>query len=214
MKLHHKGMVKKMSNRKIIVALFGKAGAGKDSILKEIIKQSPFIYHELVSMTTRPPREYEKDGVDYFFCTEDQYIQNKKDNKFLETSEFRGWKYGTPKFALTDYKINIGVFNLSGIHQLLKLPQTDYKVIPIFIDCDDKERLLRQLNREKYPDCAEICRRFKTDNSDFNQYDLDFPYFTVYNQNRSITTITEELLDWLSENLLAYFLSGDSGKII
>ena len=214
MKLHHKGMVKKMSNKKIIVALFGKAGAGKDSILKEIIKQSPFIYHELVSMTTRPPREYEKDGVDYFFCTEDQYIQNKKDNKFLETSEFRGWKYGTPKFALTDYKINIGVFNLSGIHQLLKLPQADYKVIPIFIDCDDKERLLRQLNREKYPDCAEICRRFKTDDADFNQYDLDFPYFTVYNQDRSITTITEELLDWLSENLLAYFLSGDSGKII
>jgi len=203
-----------MNDKKIIVALFGKAGAGKDSILKEIIKQSPFIYHELVSVTTRPPREYEKDGVDYFFYTEDQYIQSKKDKMFLETSEFRGWKYGTPKFALTDYKINIGVFNLSGIHQLLKLPQADYKVIPIFINCDDKERLLRQLNREKYPDCAEICRRFKTDDSDFNQYDLDFPYFTVYNQNRSITTITEELLDWLSEHLLAYFLSGDSGKII
>lgn len=214
MKLHRKGTVKKMSDRKIIVALFGKAGAGKDSILKEIIKQSPLIYHELISVTTRPPREYEKDGVDYYFYTEDQYAQSKKDKIFLETSEFRGWKYGTPKFALTDHKVNIGVFNLSGIHQLLKLPQADYKVIPIFIDCDDKERLLRQLNREKYPDCAEICRRFKTDYMDFNEYELNFSYLTIYNQNKSITIITEELLDWLSKNLLIYFLSGDSGKII
>lgn len=52
-----------------IIALIGKAGSGKDTILKEILKQEPIKYNEIISCTTRPKREGEIDGVNYYFLT-------------------------------------------------------------------------------------------------------------------------------------------------
>ena len=49
MKLHLKGTDKLMNDKKIIIALFGAAGSGKDTIQKEIAKQSPFLFHEIIS---------------------------------------------------------------------------------------------------------------------------------------------------------------------
>lgn len=51
-----------------IIALIGKAGAGKDTILREIIKNNSDL-HEMISCTTRPKREGEVDGVNYFYLT-------------------------------------------------------------------------------------------------------------------------------------------------
>lgn len=42
-----------------IVALIGKAGAGKDTILKKVLKKYPNYFNEIISCTTRPPREGE-----------------------------------------------------------------------------------------------------------------------------------------------------------
>ena len=62
-----KGIWRKKTMYKII-ALIGKAGAGKDTILREIIKSNPDL-HEMISCTTRPKREGEVDGVNYFYLT-------------------------------------------------------------------------------------------------------------------------------------------------
>ena len=61
-------------NKKNIVALFGAAGVGKDTLQKEIVKQSPDLFHEIISTTTRPPREYEKNGRDYIFISDDESV--------------------------------------------------------------------------------------------------------------------------------------------
>lgn len=53
---------------KIIVAICGKSGAGKDTIAKHLIKMNPE-WHAIVSCTTRPIRENETNGVDYYFLT-------------------------------------------------------------------------------------------------------------------------------------------------
>lgn len=171
-----------MEDKYDLVVLFGEAGAGKDTILDEIVKNFPF--HKLISYTTRPPRENEEDGVQYHFCSEEEF--NK--TIFLESTEFNNWYYGTAKSSLQKDQVNIGVFNIEGIRNLRK--QEDITVYPIYVGCDDKTRLLRQLSREVHPDCAEICRRFLTDKKDFDSIDFDYTYL---DNTKSIQNVIENL---------------------
>lgn len=202
-------------SKTIIVALFGEAGSGKDSIQKEILKQSPVTFSEIISTTTRPPREYEKNGTDYIFISDEQAKQYLENNEYLEHTEFKGWTYGTLKTSIKSNFINIGVFNTAGIEQLIRLPSTDYLILPIHIICSDKERLIRQLNREKTPDCAEICRRFQADQEDFKKDKITFPHLIAYNEKIDLNLLAIQLKEAIYENIVADSLKQyDSDKII
>jgi guanylate kinase len=163
-------------NKIKIIALFGKSGAGKDTIQKWVVSNNPNI-HEIISCTTRPPRDYEKNGVDYHFLTCTDFFKKTIDLSMLEQTAFKGWLYGTSIEDLDENKINIGVFNILGIERLLE--DNRLEVLPILIDVPDKIRLLRNLNREENPDCSEICRRFLADEKDF--LNISFEYRTFYN---------------------------------
>ena len=76
-----------------VLALFGPSGAGKDTIQKWYASHADI--HEIVSATTRPPREYEQDTVDYYFLTEEEFTDKVLDGSMLEVTSFRGWYYGT-----------------------------------------------------------------------------------------------------------------------
>lgn len=150
---------------KIIIALMGKAGAGKTAILNKMCAEHPE-YHKIVSCTTRPMRDNEKEGEDYHFLSTSQFIEKIMNGDMLEVTEFNGWHYGTMKSSLID-GINIGVFNPEGYDCLTQIPVEDVKIIGIYIRCNDKERLIRQLNREFEPNVKEIIRRYQTDEDDF-----------------------------------------------
>ena len=83
----------------------------------------------------------------------------------LEYVQFNNWWYGTGISCLDDSKINIGIFNPSGIKSLINFPEIDLQIY--YIHASDKQRLLRQLNREEYPDIKEIIRRYSADEEDF-----------------------------------------------
>lgn len=156
-----------------IVALFGKAGSGKDT-LQNLLAESLDV-NPIVSATTRPPRDTEVDGEAYHFKTDDNFF----DGGMVEYTKFRGWYYGTPYSSLDKDKVNIGVFNIAGIKQLKRSGIVE--VLPVYVYATDKTRLLRQLNREECPDCDEICRRFQTDKEDFDKQNITFNYLTLYN---------------------------------
>ena len=147
-----------------IIALFGESGAGKDTIQKWIVSNVPHT-KGIVSCTTRPKRDYETEGVDYHFLTSAEFAERILDGTMLEATSFNDWFYGTPIDSLDVDKINIGVFNPSGIYQLRDNPNVDLKVIRIV--SSDKTRLLRQLHREDNPNVDEIVRRYETDKNDF-----------------------------------------------
>lgn len=163
-----------------LIILMGKAGSGKDTILREVVKQNPDM-HEVVSCTTRPPREGEVDGVNYHFLTGEQFGAKVLKNEMLEATCFNDWFYGTSFDSLDKNKVNIGVFNPTGVESL-----KEYKnihTIVVWVEASDKNRLLRQLNREKDPDVNEIIRRFKADEIDFS--DIDFEYVRLDNNDQS-----------------------------
>lgn len=166
-----------------IIALVGESGSGKDSLLQSILAASPKTYHEIISCTTRPPREGEVNGQNYYFFTDKEFSELIAANQMLEYTNFNNWYYGTTLGALSAEKVNIGVFNPAGIYSLLKLSDIDLTVIRIY--ANEKNRLLRQLNREERPNVEEIIRRYSTDKEDFKKFlEYDFTkvkYLTLYN---------------------------------
>lgn len=162
-----------MEDKYKILALFGKSGAGKDTIQKWLTLNCDM--HGIISCTTRPPRDYEKDGVHYHFLSNEEFTQKIFDMSMLEATVFNDWCYGTPIESLQKDKVNVGVFNIQGIECLLQ--DSRLKIVPVYIYSNDKVRLLRNLEREKNPDCQEICRRFLADEKDFSDIDFDYAFF-------------------------------------
>lgn len=166
-------------NKVKVIALFGKAGSGKDTILRALVKADPDKFNEIVSCTTRPPREGEQEGVNYHFLTVEQFTEKVLNGDMLEATEFNNWHYGTALSSLSTEKINVGVFNPEGIRCLMEDNFVDLTVY--YVRASDKERLIRQLNREENPDIQEIIRRFSTDEQDFEDLE-DIDYQVIKNQ--------------------------------
>lgn len=170
-------------NNKIqVVAFVGKSGAGKDYCAKKLHNENLDTTHFIVSSTTRPIRDYEKEGVDYHFLSEKEFAAAR----FLETASFNGWHYGTRYEDLDPDRINIGVFNPTGLKSLAA--QEDISLTIVYVKASDKTRLLRQLNREEEPNVKEIIRRYSTDETDF-QDDKSFItlgnlYYELWNDDR------------------------------
>ena len=168
-------------NKVKVIALFGKAGSGKDTILHALVNKFPDRYNEIVSCTTRPPREGEQEGVNYYFLTVDQFTEKVLNGDMLEATEFNNWHYGTALSSLSTDKVNVGVFNPEGIRCLMEDNFVD--LIAYYVQVGDKERLIRQLIREVDPDVKEIIRRFSADEKDFEDLE-DIDYQVIINQNK------------------------------
>lgn len=161
-----------------IVALMGEAGSGKDTILHRIMEKYPSYFNEIISCTTRPPRQGEKEGVNYHFLSVEDFIRKILNGDMLEATEFNGWHYGTDSQSLTIDKINIGVFNPEGVRCLQE--DENIELYVFYVRAAGKQRLLRQLNREENPDVDEIIRRYKADTEDFSFLN-DIKYMTLQN---------------------------------
>ncbi len=86
-----------MNNRRGILVVFsGPSGSGKGTVLKEAMKMSDKLTIS-VSVTTRAPREGERDGIDYIFYTKEQFNDLINKDGFLEWACFCDNFYGTPK---------------------------------------------------------------------------------------------------------------------
>lgn len=166
-----------------MIAIIGEAGSGKDTLMNKVIYEAgpapASIFHTLTSCTTRPPRDYEKEGKDYYFLDNETFAAYVLENQFLEVSEFNNWFYGTLKSELSEDKINIAVLNPQGIENLLLHNDIDLKVF--YLDVKGKTRIIRQLQREEDPDIPEIYRRYIADDEDFGY--LPFEYETLKNEN-------------------------------
>lgn len=123
----------------------------------------------MVSATTRPPRDGEQNGLDYYFVSNRQFEKLIENNQLIEFTHFRKWHYGIPYNEVKKGYINIGVFNPEGLETLQRL-RYDYWVIPIYIEERFDVRLWRSHDREgKWK--LEYFRRLITDYFDFKNID-------------------------------------------
>lgn len=169
-----------------LIALCGKSAVGKDTILNEVIgddDKSEF-FHKIISVTTRPKRKTEVDGVDYYFV-DDSDIPNLR---LLELEHFNGWAYGTMQAELEEDRINLGIFTPRGIAQLAATGLVELTVVIIESDADI--RLSRSLLRSFGEQVLEMCRRNIADAEDFspkilNKMREEYPKVVTIKNNNS-----------------------------
>ena len=77
-----------------LIAISAPSGTGKSTLCEEVRRKKPEIKFS-VSCTTRPKRKYEKDGINYYFLSEDEFKSKIKNNELLEYEEVHGYYYGT-----------------------------------------------------------------------------------------------------------------------
>lgn len=159
-----------------IVYLMGKSSTGKDTIFKRLLADESLGLKRIVPYTTRPVRNGECQGVEYFFVDEAGFQEMKAQGKVIEDREyhtFHGlWRY----FTVDDGQIKPdGRYIMIGTLEGYRLLQAHYgreKILPILIELDDGIRLQRALNRERkqrHPKYEEMCRRFLADSADFDE---------------------------------------------
>lgn len=192
-----------MEKYKIII-LCGEAGTGKDFLKNKALEECPDIFHRVVTATTRPRREGEIDGQDYYFLTERGF----NNTEMIESCCFNNWYYGTPTTSLSKDKVNLLVLNPEGIYNLLE-EKNKYDIKIVRLKTGDKTRMLRQLNREEEPNVDEIVRRWKTDKDDFVLFDIQdmdnvlFFDTEAFNINFMVTALMLLGLHWSMDfNLL------------
>lgn len=163
-----------------IFYVMGKSSSGKDSIYKGIKKEVPNL-QTIVPYTTRPIREDETEGVEYFFVSESELSSMVREDKVVEVRSYETvhgvWRYFTVDDGQIDlendnYYLMIGT--LESYDRIRKY-YGNTKVIPIYIEVEDGERLERALKREraqKTPKYDELCRRFMADNKDFSDENI------------------------------------------
>ena len=85
-----------MNQQGILVVVSGFSGAGKGTLMKELLKRYDN-YALSVSATTRQPREGEKDGDDYFFVNREYFQQMIEEGRLVEYAQYVNHYYGTPR---------------------------------------------------------------------------------------------------------------------
>jgi guanylate kinase len=95
-----------LENKGELIAVSAPSGAGKTTIVKKILSYYPEIVFS-VSATTRPKREKETDGVEYFFISEDEFLKKIESGEFVEWEKFYDYYYGTFR-SFIENNINSG----------------------------------------------------------------------------------------------------------
>ena len=100
-------MLNKAIKPKLIV-FSAPSGAGKSSLIKNIIEKSTGDIELSISATTRPPRDGEEHGRDYFFISDEEFNELRRSDSFIEHANVHGYQYGTLK-SFVDEKIQNGI---------------------------------------------------------------------------------------------------------
>lgn len=159
-----------------IICLMGKSSTGKDTIFKHLLADRELELKKIIPYTTRPIRDGERDGVEYYFRNEQDFLDMKEQGKIIEDREYHTlhglWRY----FVADDGQIEqSGNYIMIGTLEAYRHLQ-DYfgedRVLPVMIELDDGDRLWRALKRERKqenPRYGEMCRRFLADSEDFSE---------------------------------------------
>lgn len=80
----------------LVVILSGVSSIGKDQVRQKLLKDPELGLMDIISLTTRPKKETERDGSDYYFVNHKDFADAVRNHRMLEYTEFNGYYYGTP----------------------------------------------------------------------------------------------------------------------
>jgi guanylate kinase len=146
-----------------IYVITGPSGVGKTEIGKSILNNKELELKKAITCTTRSKRKGEKDGVDYFFLTKEEFIENIKKDKMFEFAEVYGNYYGSRKKDIEKI-LNSGknILFIVDVVGALSLKKLDKGCITIFIKAENPAELKRRLIGRNTDSVEIIKGRLKT----------------------------------------------------
>ena len=162
-----------------IYYLMGKSSSGKDTLYKEVKEEFPEL-RTVTPYTTRPIREGERDGAEYHFVTKDDLDRFEEEGKLIELRTYHTvygeWHYATVDDGEVDpSQADYLVIGTLESYEKMKEYYGAKRVVPLYVEVEDGERLRRALAREQaeeVPKYDEMCRRFLADKEDFSEENL------------------------------------------
>lgn len=153
-----------------LIVISGPSGAGKDTISNKLLERHSEM-HLSVSMTTREKRGSEKEGVDYYYVTEDVFKENIEKDNFLEYAKVYDKYYGTPKSeVLNRLERGNDVILVIDIKGALTIKEKFKDAIFIFIMPPDMKTLMKRIVSRNRDSKEKIINRFKEDYKLINEY--------------------------------------------
>lgn len=191
-----------------IFYVMGKSSSGKDTIFKKIQERLPEL-KTIVLYTTRPIREGEKDGVEYYFVGDKELEMFQREGKIIEFRSYNTvhgkWNY----FTVADNQIQLEESSYLVIGTLVSYEKMkEYfggeNLVPVYIEVEDGERLARAVERERKqesPKYAELCRRFLADTEDFSEENLKKQGIKRRFYNENVEKCVDEIVLCIKEKL-------------
>lgn len=179
--------------------IMGKSASGKDTIYQRLLENQELHFRRLVIYTTRPIRDGEEDGREYYFVNEETFQSLKSAGKIIEHRGYETvyglWRYFTADNMNLDKHNYLGIGTLESYQQLVSYYEKE-KVCPIYIEVEDGERLKRAIAREEtqeVPKYEEMCRRFLADSRDFGEANIKAAGITRRFQNMDFITCMDDI---------------------
>ena len=164
-----------------IFYLMGKSASGKDTIYQKLLEHDTLGLAHIVLYTTRPIREGEVEGREYYFTDEAKLRSLQESGHLIELRSYNTvhgmWHYFTAddgQIDLASGKRYIVIGTLEAYDKFCEYYGNEH-IMPIYIEVDDGIRLERALERERRqqaPDYEEMCRRFIADCHDFSEENI------------------------------------------
>lgn len=158
----------KLNQRGLLVVISGPSGVGKGTVREALFNMQNHNLVYSVSTTTRKKRKGEEEGVDYYFVSHDQFMEDIKEDKFLEWAEFVGNFYGTPRdkveTALDEGKEVVLEIEVEGA---LQVREQMKEAVFIFLVPPSKEVLYNRLNQRGTESSDIIKKRMEKADKEF-----------------------------------------------
>lgn len=184
----------------LLIVLSGPSGVGKGTIRKYIMDKFNLKLDYSISMTTRPKREKEVEGVDYYFVSPEEFQRNIDANNFLEWEEFVGNRYGTPKNKVEELR-NKGhnvllEIEVNGASEVFSKVNDD-RLISFFLMPPSVDALESRIRRRKTESEEVIQARLNKGKSEMTktaQYD-----HVILNDN--VARASQEIVDLIKQKI-------------
>ena len=178
-----------------LIIVSGPSGAGKGTLVKELVARVPDVWVS-VSATTRAPREGETEGRHYFFLTEDEFERRVRGGEFLEHATVHGNRYGTLKGPV-QRRVAEGMqvvleIDVQGARQV---KETAPEAALVFVIAPDKGELLRRLVDRGSETPEEIARRMSTADEEMSLVG-GYDYVVI---NDDVPRATDELVSIVNQ---------------
>ncbi|MDD6183380.1 MAG: guanylate kinase [Lachnospiraceae bacterium] len=149
-----------LEKKGILIVVSGFSGAGKGTLMKELLKKYPDDYALSISATSRKPREGEQEGVEYFFKTREEFEKMIEGEELVEYAQYVGNYYGTPK-AYVEEQLEAGkdVILEIEIQGALKIKEKFPQTVLMFVTPPSAEELKNRLVGRGTEDMDTIERR-------------------------------------------------------